>query len=131
MAIEVTIALPEEIVELAKRIGNATDRDVSSVLKDTLELLWMMWDNFPASTHLVNISSLSDRDVLEIAESKMDATQNQRLGELQELGKATGLTEAQRYELLALLQIYQIGQLRKSEGLAEAVVRGLKAPLPA
>jgi hypothetical protein len=51
------------------------------------------------------------------------------LGELQAIGKATGLTEAQRYELFALLQIYQIGQLRKSEGLAEAVKRGLTAPL--
>ncbi len=42
----------------------------------------------------------------------------------------TGLTEAESYELLAMLQIYQLGQLRKSEGLAEAVRRKLKTPLP-
>ena len=61
----------------------------------------------------------------------MDDVQNQRLGDLQAKGKATGLTEAERYELLALLQIYQLGQLRKSEALAEAVLRGLRSPLPA
>ena len=60
----------------------------------------------------------------------MDDLQNQRLGDLQAKRKATGLTEAERYELLALLQIYQLGQLRKSEALAEAVLRGLRSPLP-
>jgi hypothetical protein len=62
--VEITIALSENLVESAKRIGNATDRDVSSVLTDTLELLWVMWDNFPPSTPLVNISSLSDREFI-------------------------------------------------------------------
>jgi len=41
------------------------------------------------------------------------------------------LSVAERYELLALLQIYQLGQLRKSEALAETVQRGLRTPLPA
>ena len=51
------------------------------------------------------------------------------LAKLQTKGKTTGLSEAERYELLALLQIYQLGQLRKSEALAEAVKRGLQEPL--
>lgn len=59
----------------------------------------------------------------------MQDTQNARLGELQATGKITGLTEPERYELLALLQIYQLGQLRKSESLAKAVKRGLLEPL--
>jgi hypothetical protein len=53
---------------------------------------------------------------------------------LQTKGKATGLSVAERYELLALLQIYHLGQLRKSEAVAEAVAeavrRGLRMPLP-
>jgi uncharacterized protein YnzC (UPF0291/DUF896 family) len=61
----------------------------------------------------------------------MDEVQNQRLGELQAKGKTTALTESERYELLALLHIYQLGQLRKSEALAEAVRRGLREPLAA
>ncbi|MEQ8995829.1 MAG: hypothetical protein RID53_04895 [Coleofasciculus sp. B1-GNL1-01] len=39
------------------------------------------------------------------------------------------MTESERYELLVLMSIYQIGQVRKSAGLAEAVRRGLKSPL--
>jgi uncharacterized protein YnzC (UPF0291/DUF896 family) len=72
---------------------------------------------------------LSDDEVLTLANSKMGLAQNERLGELQIRSKVEGLTEAERAELLALLHIYQTGPLRKSEGLAEAVRRGLRQPL--
>jgi hypothetical protein len=51
------------------------------------------------------------------------------LGELQAKGKNTGLTEAEGYELSVLISIYQMGQLRKSIALAEAVKRGLRDAL--
>jgi hypothetical protein len=69
--------------------------------------------------------------IIELASLKMDAVQNQRLGELQAKGKNTGLTEAEGYELSVLISIYQMGQLRKSMALAEAVKRGLREPTPA
>ena len=131
MTVEITIAVPESLVESAKRLGDATQRDVASVLAEALELLGGMWDNLPAETLSSGLVTLTDTEVLSLARSKMDEVQNQRLGELQARGKGSGLTEAERYELLALLQIYQLGQLRKSEGLAEAVRRGLMMPLPA
>jgi hypothetical protein len=77
------------------------------------------------------ISTLSDAEVVELANSKMDAAQNQRLGELLAKGKASGLSVAERYELSALMMVYQMGQLRKSEALAEAVQRGLREPIAA
>lgn len=112
-------------MEHAKRLGAATHRDVSAVLIDTLEMLWLTVEGFPNPDLCPPVLELSDDEVLALANSKMDEVQNQRLGDLQAKGKATGLTEAERYELLALLQIYQLGQLRKSEALAEAVLRGL------
>jgi hypothetical protein len=129
MAVEVTLTLPENLVEYAKRLGDATQRDVAAILADALEMLLPTWENLSENTSIPSVSSLSDAEVLALADSKMDAVQNQRLGELQQRGKTIGLTEAERYELLALLQIYQIGQLRKSEALAEAVQRGLRSPL--
>ncbi len=129
MTVEVTLTLPDNLVEYAKRLGDATQRDVAAILADALEMLLPTWENLPESSSYPSVSSLSDTEVLILADSKMDAVQNQRLGELQQQGKTTGLTEAERYELLALLQIYQLGQLRKSEALAEAVQRGLRAPL--
>jgi hypothetical protein len=127
MAVEVTLKLPEGLVEHAKRFGEATQRDVGQVLADTLELMWATVGTVPELDP--PISSLSDDDVLALADLKLDPAQNERLGELQERGKQQALTEAERTELLSLLHIYQTGQLRKSEALAEAVRRGLRDAL--
>ena len=42
---------------------------------------------------------------------------------LQVKGNEVGLSSDERYELMALLHIYQLGQLRKAEALAELVYR--------
>jgi hypothetical protein len=91
----------------------------------------MMIEDSPDSVFYQPVSSLSDKEVLELANSKMDAEQNRRLGELIAKGKSLGLSGAERYELTALIMVYQIGQLRKSEALAEAVARGLREPIAA
>jgi hypothetical protein len=127
MSIEVTLHLPEHLVEHAKRFGEATQRDVGQVLADTLEMMWTTIEIGPEWEPPV--SALSDEDVLALADAKMDPVQNDRLAELQMRGKADGLTEAERVELLSLLHLYQVGQVRKSAGLAEAVRRGLRTPL--
>ena len=129
MAVEVTLTLPDNLIEHAQRLGDATQRDVAAILADALEMLLPTLENLPEGSSYPTVSSFSDAEVLALADSKMDAVQNQRLGELQQRGKTIGLTEAERYELLALLQIYQLGQLRKSEALAEAVQRSLRSPL--
>jgi hypothetical protein len=64
--------------------------------------------------------------VLALAESKMGEAQNERLGTLQAKGKEEGLDTNERHELMALLQIYQIGQLRKAAALVEAQERQLR-----
>jgi hypothetical protein len=129
MTVTITINLPESLVESAQRLGEATARDIADVLVDTLEIILPTFDNLSAVSINSEINHLSDHEIMELANLKMDGLQNQRLGELQTKGKNTGLTEAERYELLVLMSIYQIGQLRKSAGLAEAVRRGLRNPL--
>lgn len=128
MAIDVTLSLPDDLIEHAKCFGGATNRNVEIVLAEALEMMWPTLDRLPDKDH-PPVSSLSDSEVLALADSKMDAVQNERLGNLQEKGKYNGLTTDERYELMALMQIYQLGQLRKSEALAEAVQRGLRKPL--
>jgi PHD/YefM family antitoxin component YafN of YafNO toxin-antitoxin module len=88
-------------------------------------MLWLTPEEMPGTSE-PPVSELSDNAVLELADAKMNEAQNQRLGDLQSKGKAAGLTDAERYELLVLLQIYQLGQLRKSEALAEAIRRRLR-----
>jgi hypothetical protein len=131
MAIAITLSLPEGIIEHAKRFGWATQRDVEAVLIDALEMIWPTLGSLPDTDLHPPVSSLADAEVLALADAKMDPIQNERLGTLQAKGKTSGLTPDERYELLALMQIYQLGQLRKSEALAEAVRRGLRKPLPA
>ena len=129
MTVTITINLPENLVASVQRLGEATARNISEVLVDTLEIILPTLNNLSENSLNSEISQMSNQEVIELANLKMEATQNQRLGELQAKGKNTGLTETERYELLVLMSIYQIGQLRKSAGLAEAVRRGLKTPL--
>lgn len=125
MTVEVTLNLPESLVETARKFGRAVQQDMEAVLADALERLLLMIEDSPDAIFHPPVATLSDKEVLELANSKMDAAQNQRLGELIAKGKASGLSAAERYELSALMMIYQIGQLRKSEALAEAVQRGV------
>ena len=126
---QITINLPVSLLESAQCLGKATERELSEVLIDTLEIILPTFNNLSAVGNHLEVSHLLDSEVIELADSKMDAVQNQRLGELQAKGKNTGLTEAEGYELLVLISIYQMGQLRKSIALAEAVKRGLRDPL--
>jgi hypothetical protein len=132
MSVEVTLSLPKSLIEYAKYFGNKMQQNIEAVLSDALELTLPMWENISDNNSFSypSISSLSDAEVLQLADSKMDVVQNRRLGKLQAKGKTVGLSLAERYELFALLKIYQMGQLRKSEGLAESVQRGLRPPLP-
>jgi hypothetical protein len=127
---EVTLHLSEPLIAHAAKLGLATQRDVDTVLTDTLEMLWLTIEGMPDLAE-TSVAALSNGQILDLADSKMSEAQNQRLGDLQAKGKAERLDDAERYELLALLQIYQLGQLRKSEALAEAFRRGLCEPLPA
>ena len=129
MTIPITINLPESLAASVQRLGEATAREISDVLLDTLEIVLPTLDNLSEMSINSNIPDISDQEVLELANLKIDVVQNQRLGELQAKGKNTGLTAGERYELLILISLYQMGQLRKSEGLAEAVKRGIKTPL--
>ena len=127
---QLTLKLPDNLVEHVRYFGQVTRRDVEAVLADTLEMMWPAWEDLLHSDHFPPMASLSDAEIMELADLKMDPVQNDRLGELQSQGKISGLTAAEQFELLVLIHLYQIGQLRKSEGLAEAVRRCLREPLP-
>lgn len=59
----------------------------------------------------------------------MSAAENKRLSELLDKQREETITPLERNELEALLRVYQVGNLHKAQGIAEAVERGLlKAP---
>jgi hypothetical protein len=124
---QVTLTLPDELYEQAKRWAVITQQDLSETLTNALTIVLTPVHTTPKLEKLV--SSLSDEDVLALSEVQMEPTQGQRLSELLEKQREGTLSENTRAELLALMQLYERLWIRKSEALAEALRRGLRKPL--
>ncbi|MGA1283670.1 MAG: hypothetical protein ACO34J_06350 [Prochlorothrix sp.] len=126
---QITLDLPDTLFQPAQSLGHGSNPDVQVALRSSLEALCLILGQTSQSALLPPVATLSDPEVLTLAATKLSLVQSDRLHTLQTQGKATGLTELEQYELFSLLYIYQLGQLRKSEALAEAVQRGLRSPL--
>nr|WP_290224684.1 hypothetical protein [Trichocoleus desertorum] len=127
MSTEITITLPDEVYQRAERFARLANRDVASVLADTIQLSIP-----PVRADIVElepISTLSDEQVLLLTELQMEPAQDARLSELLDRQQAGTLAEEERLELQILMQIYQEGLLRKATALSEAVKRQLIEPL--
>jgi hypothetical protein len=127
MSTQITITLPDEVYQRAERFARLANRDIASVLADTIQLSMppIRADIFD----LEPISDLADEQVLALTELQMEPDQDARLSELLDRQQADLMTEDERVELQALMQIYQEGLLRKATALSEAVKRRLMEPL--
>ena len=123
--VPITLQLSDTLVEQAQRVRTITKQGLEVVLSDALEVMALTCDAVSVESLPKPIAKLSDSEVLLLAKSKMPPVQNDRLGDLQERGKADGLTEAEHYELVALFQIYHMGLLRKAAAIEEAYLRQL------
>ncbi|MBG1268540.1 hypothetical protein [Nostoc sp. WHI] len=127
MSTQIIITLPDEIYQRAERFARLANRDVASILVDTIQLSIP-----PVSgdiTDLEPVFALSDEQVLVLTELQMESAQDARLSELLDRQQSGTLTENDRLELQTLMQVYQEGLLRKATALSEAVKRGLIEPL--
>jgi len=124
---QVTLTLSDEMYRRAVYLAHLTGRDITDVLTDTLDIsLQPLEPRFIASRP---VAELSDSEVLVVADSQMVPASERRFGELLEKQQAGQLLNDERPELLALMQVYQGGLLRKAQALNEAVQRGLRKPL--
>lgn len=128
MGTTIVLDLPSELVERAEYLARLTQRDVGNVLADRLAFLLPPLATLSASDY-PPVGNLSDGEILALAESQMDALQNDRMRHLQARRESQSLSVDEQIELLSLWQIYEIGSLRKAQALAEAVRRGLRSPL--
>jgi hypothetical protein len=127
MDTQVTLTLPEELYEYAKRWATITQKDLSEMLTDALTIVLTPVYTTPRLDRPV--SSLSDENVLTLSKAQMRQEQGRRMSELLEKQRESELTESERPELLSLMQAYNQLWIRQSEALAEAVRRGLRRPL--
>ena len=129
MSTQITITLPDEVYQRAERFARLANRNLEAVLADTIDL--SIPPVRPQAETLNPIFELSDEDVLFLTELQLEPDQDRRLSELLDRQQAGSLTETERPELKALMQLYQEGLLRKATALSEAVRRGLMTPLDA
>jgi hypothetical protein len=127
MSMNVTVSLPDEVYRQAEHLAKLTGCDLPSILADTLavSLSVLGATDVPEPP----LSAVSDAEVLALSQMTMDPVQDERLSELLDRQQAGELRADERVELVALMQVYQEGTLRKAHGLSEAVRRGLREPL--
>jgi len=127
MGMQVVITLSDEVYRRAERLAQLIHRDVTAVLTDAIALSLLPLSLQPEAAKPV--TELKDEEVLALTELQMEPDQDQRLSTLLDKQQAGKLSEVERAELLALMQLYQEGLLRKAQALHEAVRRGLRKPL--
>ncbi len=123
MQTQVTLTLSSQLYRSATRLAAGVKRPVRAVLTDVLSTALDAWDAPEAPPE-----TWSDEQVLDLCGAQMSARQSERLSELLDLQQAGRLTSDEKPELWALMRVYELGQLRKAEALAEAVRRGLRTP---
>jgi hypothetical protein len=127
MNTQITITLPDEVYQRAERFARLANRDIASVLVDTIQLA--IPPTRADTLALAPISDLPDEQVLALTDLQMEPDQDVCLSKLLDRQQAGLLTEDERLELQILMQIYQEGLLRKATALSEAVKRRLMEPL--
>jgi hypothetical protein len=129
MSIQVTVTLPERLVERAQQWAIRMNCDVADVITRAASLSLSSLELPPLEESPPNLESLSDAQVLTLTHLQMAPKQDARLSVLLDRQQADALTVEERDELDNLMSHYEIGLLRKAEALAEAVRRGLREPL--
>jgi hypothetical protein len=127
MSTQVTVTLPDETYRRAEYLARLTGREVADILAETIGLSLQPLGAQHAGDRPV--AGLSDADVLKLADSQMEPTQDRRFSDLLERQQSGHLTDEDRRALLALMQVYQDGLLLKAQAVREAVCRGLLPPL--
>ncbi|MFM2060519.1 MAG: hypothetical protein RLZZ507_189 [Cyanobacteriota bacterium] len=123
MSNQITITLPDDVYQKAEHFARLANRDLASVLIETIQLSIPPVSQEAAT--LEPVSTLSEQQVLALTELQMKSEEDSRLSELLDRQQAGILTDLEHSELQALMQIYQEGLLRKATALSEAVKRGL------
>lgn len=118
---EVTISLPEKVFANVKNFASKTHRRIDEVIVEKIER------EFSVDTEELErpLANCSDEEALALANMKMSEAENRRMSELSDKQREETISPLERNELDALFRVYQVGNLRKSQGIYEAVKRGL------
>ncbi len=126
MNTQVVLNLPEDTYRRAAQFAAYAKRDLTEVIAATLATAL---PSSAAINQLNGIAKLPDPEVLALTKLRMEPKADRRLSELLDRQQAGELDDRDGAELAALMRIYELGLLRQSGALAEAVARNLIPPL--
>lgn len=128
MSMQVTVTVPDRLYYHIQRLAKATGRSVTDVMNSMLSVSLL-----PLSTPAgeIPLEKLPDTEVLELADSRMNAAQNARMSELLDKQQAGEILDVEKDELSVLVYIYEQGSLLKAQAIYEAIRRGLRQPINA
>jgi hypothetical protein len=122
---EFTVNLSEQAAQHAATLAALEGRDVGQYVATIVEEKLL---EDPAQ-ELKILASLSDEDVLALADMQMTPEEDARMSDLLDRNREGQLQPGEKRELDDLMRIYSQGTLKKAMGLAEAVRRGLRPRL--
>jgi predicted transcriptional regulator len=118
---EISVKLPNNLYQDISHLARAKKKSVATIIKNAVRKAVIE----DSETLERPLAGCSDEEVLAVANMKMPKEQADRQSELLYKNQADTLTPLERNELESMILIYQFGNLRKSQGIAEAVLRGL------
>lgn len=118
---EISVKLPDGLYENVSHLARNKKKSVAEFIKNAVKKA--------VAEDIENLerplAECSDDEVLALANMKMSTAENERMSDLLDRQREGLITPLERNELDVLFRVYQAGNLRKSQGIAEAVRRGL------
>lgn len=118
---EISVKLPNSLYQDVSHLARAKKKTVAEVIKNAVRKAVAE----DGETLERPLADCSDAEVLGLANMKMSDAENRRMSELLEKQREETIAPMERNEMDALFRVYQVGNLRKSQGIVEAVGRGL------
>lgn len=127
MITQLTVTVQDRVQDRARQLSRLTGHSMEEMLAALLELSLSPF--IPQIDFDQSLSSLPDSEIVALTDLQMQPERSQRLSALLDKQQNAAMTETERIELQTLMHVYEIGMVYKSQALAEAVKRGLQAPL--
>ena len=118
---EISVKLPNNLYQNVSALAQAKKKSVAEIIKNAVKKA-VAEENEMLDRPLADCF---DSEVLALAKMKMSSAENKQMSELLGKQSAATITPLERNELDALIRVYQVGNLRKAQGISEAFQRGL------
>ncbi len=123
MSVDITLTLPDNIVERARLWAERSGLPVSDFLTEAIESSLLPLGRAPPP-----LTEWPNAEVLAAVESHLSSDEDDRLSGLLASQREGRLSPTEAAELHRLMQRYHEGLLRKAMAVREAVRRGLRQP---